>query len=194
MVFARGEQLGLESVNVHQLLDSMLGLLELEPGHEKIEIKRSFDPSLPEIEADPARLQQVFLNLARNALQAMDMEGEGSLTLSTRILLEHRLAGSDGRPTPTIEVGFSDTGPGIPAEIQERLSTPFFTTRKTGTGLGISVARHWIDRHGGRLHIHSEEGQGTLVCVDLPLTQPQPDSDSSGAGRRFPKPIQENLR
>jgi len=190
MVFARGEKLELESVNVHQLLDSMLGLLEFEPGCENIEIERSFDPSLPEIEADPARLQQVFLNLARNALQAM--EGSGALTLSTRMLLEHRLAGSDGRPRPTIEVGFSDTGPGIPREIQERLSTPFFTTRKTGTGLGISVARHWIGRHGGRLHIHSKEGEGTLVCVDLPLTQP--DSGSTGLGSRVPEPTQENLR
>ncbi|MEE8163950.1 MAG: ATP-binding protein [Myxococcota bacterium] len=190
MVFARGDHLKLESVNVHQLLDSMVGLLELEPGHQNIEIERSFDPSLPEIEADRARLQQVFLNLARNAFQAM--EGSGSLTLSTRMLMEHRLAGSDGRPRPTIEVGFRDTGPGIPAEIQESLSTPFFTTKKTGTGLGISVARHWIGRHGGRLRIHSEEGEGTLACVDLPLSLP--DSGSSGVGRSVPKSIEENSR
>lgn len=168
MIFARGDHLNLETVNIHWLLDSMLDLLEYEQGHEDIRIDRLFDPSLPEIEADPARLQQVFLNLARNALQAM--EGEGRLTMSTRMSLDHRLVGGNGRPKSTIEVGFRDTGPGIPAQIQDRLSTPFFTTKKRGTGLGLSVARHWTRQHGGRLRIVSGEGEGTSVYVDLPLT------------------------
>lgn len=171
MIFARGDHLELESVNIHRLLDSLLDLLEFERFHEDIEIVRTFDPSLPEIEADPARLQQVFLNLARNALQAM--EDGGTLTLTTRMLLEHRIVSAQGRPMPTIEIGFSDTGPGIPAEIRDRLSTPFFTTKKKGTGLGLSLARHWVRRHGGRLRIDSEEGQGTRVRVDLPMNSPK---------------------
>jgi two-component system nitrogen regulation sensor histidine kinase GlnL len=168
MVFARGDDLHLERVNIHRLLDAMLDLLEHERGHEDVAIERLFDPSLPEIEADPARLQQVFLNLARNALQAM--ESTGRLTLSTRIALDHRLVGTNGRPKPTVEIGFRDTGHGIPAHIQDRLSTPFFTTKKKGTGLGLSVARHWTRRHGGRLRIVSGEGDGTTVYVDLPLS------------------------
>jgi two-component system nitrogen regulation sensor histidine kinase GlnL len=168
MVFARGDQLELTRVNIHQLLDSLLDLLELERGYEEIRIERLYDPSLPEIVADAARLQQVFLNLARNALQAMEDSG-GTLALSTRMTLEHRLVGSDGRPRPTVAVSFADSGPGIPQRIRGRLTTPFFTTKRKGTGLGLSVARHWVRRHGGRMRIESTEGQGTRVHVYLPL-------------------------
>lgn len=168
MIFARGDELELDRVNIHRPLDALLDLLELEQGYQSIEIKRLYDPSLPEIEADPARLQQVFLNLARNAMQAMEETG-GKLTLSTRMTLENRLVGSDGRAQPTIEVVFQDDGPGIPDEIHHRLATPFFTTKRKGTGLGLAVARHWIRRHGGRLRIESVEGEGTRVAVDLPL-------------------------
>jgi len=169
MVFARGDELELDSVNIHRPLDSLLDLLELERGYEAIEVERIYDPSLPELHADPARLQQVFLNLARNAMQAMEEQG-GKLTLSTRMTLEHRIVGPDGRARPTIEVCVADTGPGIPPNIVDRLSTPFFTTKQKGTGLGLAVARHWIRRHGGRLRVDSVEGEGTRAAVDLPLT------------------------
>ncbi len=180
MVFARGERLELESVNVHRLLDGLLDLLELERGNEDVTVERQFDPSLPEIQADSARLQQVFLNLARNGLQAM--EAGGCLTLRTRMTLEHRIVGPDGRPRPTIEIGFFDTGTGIPERIRDRLSTPFFTTKKKGTGLGLSVARHWIRRHGGRMRIESQEGAGARIFVDLPLSPPEADPESGDAG------------
>ncbi len=177
MIFARGDRLELEMVNIHRPLDALLDLLEFERGHENVEIRRVYDPSLPEISADSARLQQAFLNLARNAIQAMEETG-GTLTLSTRMTLENRIIGSDGRPLPTIEVSIEDTGPGIATEIQHRLSTPFFTTRRKGTGLGLSVARHWIGRHGGRLRIESEEGEGTSIHVDLPLDPPDQEAEA----------------
>jgi len=168
MIFARGDELELESLNIHRPLNALLDLLELERGYETIEIERLYDPSLPELLADPTRLQQAFLNLARNAMQAMEETG-GKLTLSTRMTLDNRLVGPDGRAQPTIEVVFQDNGPGIPSEIQHRLATPFFTTKRKGTGLGLAVARHWIRRHGGRLKIESVEGEGTRITVDLPL-------------------------
>lgn len=168
MVFARGDTLELETINVHRPLDMLLDLLELERGYERIEVERVYDPSLPDLRADPARLQQIFLNLARNAMQAMEETG-GTLTLRTRMTLEHRLVGPDGRARPTIEVQICDTGPGIAPEQMSRLSTPFFTTKRKGTGLGLSVARHWIRSHGGRMRVESVEGEGTCVSVDLPL-------------------------
>ncbi|MFP6656134.1 MAG: ATP-binding protein [Myxococcota bacterium] len=178
MIFARGDQLKSEPLNIHRPLDALLDLLQLERGYENIEIKRVYDPSLPEIFGDADRLQQAFLNLARNAMQAMEDQG-GTLVLSTRMALEHRLVGPDGRPQATIEVRFTDTGPGIPAEILSRLSTPFFTTKRKGTGLGLSVARHWIRRHGGRLRITSTEGEGTRVDVRLPLRPLEPNTSPS---------------
>jgi len=188
MVFARGDELHLETVNIHRVLDSTLDLLSLERGYEQIEIHRHYDPSLPELQAEPDRLQQIFLNLARNALQAMEHEG-GRLTLYTRMSLEHRLVGQDGRPKATIEVTFEDSGPGIPREILDRLSTPFFTTKQQGTGLGLSVARHWIRRHGGRLRVDSTPGHGTRVSADLPVEAldrgriAEPHGAGGGAGK-----------
>lgn len=174
MVFARGDRLERESVNVHRPLDALVDLLELDRGTKNIRIERVYDPSLPEIQADPARLQQIFLNLARNAVQAMEEKG-GTLVLSTRMTLEHRIVNADGRPVPTVEISFEDEGPGIPADLHHRLSTPFFTTKRKGTGLGLSVARHWIRRHDGRLRFTSSEGSGTRVDVDLPVHPLRPD-------------------
>ncbi|MFO0690704.1 MAG: ATP-binding protein [Myxococcota bacterium] len=180
MVFARGDRLEFKRVNIHRLLDTLLDLARLERGNEAIRIVRRYDPSLPELEADESRLQQVFLNLVRNAMQAMEAKG-GRLTVSTGMTLEHRLVGLDGRAQPTVRVRFQDEGPGIPEAILGRLSTPFFTTKPKGTGLGLSVARHWVRRHGGRLRIDSVLGEGTRVDVDLPLLAPSNDASAEGA-------------
>lgn len=168
MVFARGDALRLESLNVHQVIDGVLELVGMDPLGADTAVERFYDPSIPNIQADRDRLTQVFLNLARNALQAMD-ETEGRLTVTTRMTLEHRLTGEDGRPVPTLEINVSDTGTGIPPEILDRLATPFFTTKARGTGLGLAVARHWVTRHGGALRITSVAGEGTTASVALPL-------------------------
>ena len=181
MVFAHSDRLQLESVNIHRPLDAQLDLLQFERGYESVEVKRVYDPSLPEILADADRLQQAFLNLSRNAMQAMAERG-GTLVLSTRMKLDHRIVGPDGRQLPTLEISFADTGPGIPDDILSRLSTPFFTTKSEGTGLGLSVARHWIGRHGGRLRIDSTVGEGTRIDVELPLRSPKltsPEEDEN---------------
>lgn len=169
MVFARGDRLDYRMVNIHRLLDTLLELARLERGHERITVVRRYDPSLPELEADEARLQQVFLNLVRNAMQAMEDQPKGRLIVSTGMTLEHRLVGRDGRARPTVRIRLQDEGPGIPEAILGRLSTPFVTTKPKGTGLGLSVARHWVSQHGGRLRIDSVVDEGTRVDVDLPL-------------------------
>jgi len=168
MVFARGDALKLSAVNLHRVLDDVLDLLSHDPVGAHSRVERRFDPSLPELSADPDRLTQVFLNLARNALQAME-GGGGTLTISTRMTLGHRLAGGDGEPVPTVLVEFRDSGPGIPAELLERLGTPFFTTRPGGTGLGLALSQHWVARHEGTLRLESKPGRGTLARVALPL-------------------------
>jgi two-component system nitrogen regulation sensor histidine kinase GlnL len=168
MVFARDEALREEPLNLHFALDGMLDLLAMDPLSERVKIERCYDPSIPEFLGEVDRLRQVFLNLARNALQAMEQSG-GTLTITTRMTLDHRLSGSNGRRMPTVMVAFSDTGPGIPSEILDRLATPFFTTRPQGTGLGLAVSRHWVTRHGGTLRISSSTGEGTTARVALPL-------------------------
>jgi two-component system nitrogen regulation sensor histidine kinase GlnL len=169
MVFAKGERLDPAHVNLHQILDGMLELIGLDPIADGVRIRRLYDPSIPDLVADADRLTQVFLNLARNALQAMEKTG-GTLSIVTRMKLDHRLASRTGRGgVPTVEVIVQDEGPGIDEKILGQLETPFFTTKTDGTGLGLAVSRHWVSRHGGTLYIESVVGEGTRVMVDLPL-------------------------
>jgi len=167
-VFARGDELRLAPVNVHRVLDGVLALVSHDPLAAGVEVVRAFDPSIPELLADPDRLEQVFLNVARNALQAMS-PGGGTLTVTTRMTLDHRIALEKGRPLPTLAVWLEDTGRGMDAEELRQASTPFYTTRAGGTGLGLALAEYWVARHHGSLHLESEKGVGTRARVTLPV-------------------------
>jgi len=171
MVFARGDVLAEDEVNLHYVLDGVLDLVGHDRAAGKVEVERFYDPSIPEIVANADRLTQVFLNLCRNAVQAMEATG-GTLTITTRTSVDRRLTAPDGRRLPAVIVAVSDTGPGIPADVIDRLATPFFTTRPQGTGLGLAVARHWVSRHGGTLRLASQPGEGTTARVALPLRLP----------------------
>lgn len=167
MVFTQGQSLRFARVNIHRVLDDVLDLLAMDPIAVGVAIARSFDPSIPDLWADADRLVQVFLNLARNALQAL--EGRGTLRISTRMALDHRLSGEHGEALPTVSVCVEDDGPGVAPELIERITTPLFTTREKGTGLGLAVARHWVALHDGALRIESAPGRGTVVRVNLPV-------------------------
>jgi two-component system nitrogen regulation sensor histidine kinase GlnL len=167
MIFARGDVLRPAAVNLHRVLDDVLDVLATDPLGARAQLVRAYDPSIPEILADGDRLVQVFLNLARNALQAME-ERPGTLTITTRLRHDHRIELA-GERLPSVVVEVSDTGPGIPEAVRTQVMTPFFTTKRTGTGLGLPLARHFVALHGGSLQIESREGQGTTVRVSLPL-------------------------
>lgn len=173
MVFTPGDAMRYAPINIHRVLDEVLELLSLDSVGEGLTIERVYDPSIPELLADGDRLAQVFLNLSRNAAQAMESRG-GTLTVRTRMPVDQRLSTSRGAPIPTLVVAFRDDGPGIPANVLHKLGTPFFTTRPDGTGLGLAVSRNWVSRHGGTLRIESSVGEGTTVNVALPLQRPEP--------------------
>ncbi|MDJ0787023.1 MAG: ATP-binding protein [Myxococcota bacterium] len=168
MVFSRGDALRPAPLNVHRVLDDVLQLLSLDPLAQGIDVVRTFDPSLPELSGDADRLTQVFLNLARNALQAM-APGPGTLTIETRMELDHRIVLQDGKSVPTLSIAVCDTGDGMTAEQLRQATTPFFTTRSGGTGLGLAVADYWVSQHRGALDIESAPDEGTRVRVSLPL-------------------------
>ena len=167
-VFARGDELRQANVNVHRVLDDVLALVSHEPLAAGVRVVRAFDPSIPELLADADRLTQAFLNLARNALQAMGPAG-GTLTVTTRMTLDHRIALEEGKPLPTLAVWIEDTGRGMDAEELRQATTPFYTTRAGGTGLGLALAEYWVARHLGSLHLESEKGAGTRVRIALPV-------------------------
>jgi len=183
MVFARGEELHPSEINVHFVLDGVLDLLRHDPVSERLEIERFYDPSIPEFLADADRLTQIFLNLCRNAAQSMEETG-GTLTITTRMSLDRRIAIPGGRRVPAVVVAISDTGPGISGDVLERLDTPFFTTKSRGTGLGLAVSRHWVNEHGGTLRIASQPGQGTTVRVALPLRRRSRERAEIATGRK----------
>lgn len=167
LLLDRGDVLRLAPLNLHRVLDDVVEVLATDPLGAHAQLVRAYDPSIPELLADGDRLVQVFLNLVRNALAAL-AERPGTLTIRTRLRLDHRIdLGGERVPSVVVEVG--DTGPGIPEAVREQVMTPFFTTRRTGTGLGLPLARHLVALHGGSLQLESREGEGTTVRVSLPL-------------------------
>ena len=177
LVFAPGKGLALAPVNLHRVLDDVLGILAHDPLAATARIERAFDPSLPELLADGDRLRQVFLNLGRNALEAMGKAEGARLGVSTRLALDHRidLGGEEGGPggarggTPCVWVEVSDTGCGIPEALRRYVATPLFSTKSRGMGLGLSLSRHFVSQHGGTLQLLSPPEGGTTVRVALPL-------------------------
>ncbi len=180
MVFARGDQLELAPVNLHRILNGVIDLTQLDPIAAGLKITRLYDPSIPDIIADEDRLKQVFINLVRNGMQAIEGEG-GELEIETRMTLDQRLAGHDGHTLPTVQIRVRDSGRGIEPENLDRVTTPFFTTREKGTGLGLALAHHWIKRHFGTLRFTSQPGEGTIVRVNLPL---ETDANRSSSDER----------
>jgi two-component system nitrogen regulation sensor histidine kinase GlnL len=165
----RGGDLRPLPVNLHQVLDALLELHVQTPEWAGVRVERQYDPSIPRLELDPDRMSQVFLNLMRNALQAM--AGRGQLTVRTRVESGYHLA-QGRRPVQLVRVDIEDTGPGIPPDELPHVFTPFYTRGKSGgTGLGLSIAQHWAVRHGGHVQLSSQPGAGTRARVLLPLAR-----------------------
>jgi len=125
-----------------------------------IEIVTDLDPDLPMLMADFHQMQQVFVNIITNAEQAMtEAHGRGSLHVRTQIAEE------------TIQITFTDSGPGIPEDNLKRIFDPFFTTKDVGegTGLGLSICYGIVQEHGGHLYARSRPGQGATFVVEIPV-------------------------
>jgi two-component system nitrogen regulation sensor histidine kinase GlnL len=155
-------------VNLHMVLGDIILLQREAAGERDVAISTGFDPSIPPIMADEAQLTQVFLNLIRNAIEAMS-EG-GRVMVSSRVLAEYHLARNENR-SRMVAVEVADTGPGISEENLAKVGTPFFSTKDNGTGLGLAICQKIVAEHRGMLKIDSKPGQGTKISVLLPLIQ-----------------------
>ncbi|GEN07679.1 hypothetical protein MFU01_27160 [Myxococcus fulvus] len=138
--------------------DAVRGALAESPGAVRVEL--DLEEDVPPVTVDERMMRQAFLNLAINAMQAMPQGGR--LRAAVR-----RAAGS-----PEVMVEFSDTGPGITAEVRARIFEPFFTTKAKGTGLGLAVVKRIIESHQGHLTLDSQPGTGTCFRLYLPLETP----------------------
>ncbi len=154
--FARRMEPRLDMVNVNEVVNEAFFFLEREAGFRGIKITRELEEDMPEIKTDQAQLQQVFMNLLSNALDAV---GEGG-----RVGIESRVEGD------FVEVLVKDNGPGIPAKFKDSVFDPFFTTKAPGqgTGLGLSISHSIMQNLGGSLTFESVPGWGTNFKVRIP--------------------------
>ncbi|HAU06826.1 MAG TPA: PAS domain-containing sensor histidine kinase [Gammaproteobacteria bacterium] len=151
------------SVNIHQVLQHIRHLVCAE-GDERLKIVQDYDPSLPTVEADFNQLVQVFLNIVRNAVQAMN--GVGKITLKTRAKRKLSIHNQQYRIGVLVEV--IDEGPGIPKEIEQSLFYPLVTGRKDGNGLGLYLCQTLVNRNNGVITGSSQSGR-TVFSVILPV-------------------------
>jgi len=156
--FSRQQVVLAKDVDIHTLLDHVIDEVNYQPAFKHVVIVRNYHLDQPTFQADPAQLQQVFINLLNNAAEAI--KGDGTVSLATRQV--------DGK---WIEIDVSDTGIGIPEKNLGKLFTPFFTTKPLGegTGLGLSIIYGIIKMHRGQITVQSEVGKGTTFTVTLPV-------------------------
>jgi signal transduction histidine kinase len=122
---------------------------------------------LPAIQGDPYQLRQIFTNLLMNAFEALN--GNGVVTITASALNEEGPAGGEPQG-PMVQVEVRDNGPGIPADVLEKIFSPFFTTKPQGSGLGLAIVRKIVDAHDGRIDVGVLETGGTRFRVTLPVT------------------------
>jgi signal transduction histidine kinase len=149
-------------LDVNALLEDLLFLVSPELQRQGAALTRNFDHGLGPVAGDPGQLQELFLNLITNALEAMGREG--TLTLATQAV-------RGDLDQAAVRITVADTGSGMGPEVLARAFEPFFTTRQGtgGTGLGLAICRRIVREHGGQIHLRSEPGRGTQVSVELPL-------------------------
>jgi signal transduction histidine kinase len=153
--FSRTDQAELQDAKLEDDIDATLALMRPRL-KEGISVVRNY-ADLPSVRCYPGQLNQVFLNLLMNSCDVL--KPGGTITITTE------------RGELGVRLIFHDDGPGIPPQIQDRIFDPFFTTKEVGkgTGLGLSISHGIIERHGGRITVAAEPGQGTAFVIDLPL-------------------------
>jgi two-component system NtrC family sensor kinase len=159
--FARRMEPRLDDVDINRVLNQMVELLHNYARINNIEIRRSFAADLPVISSDQAQLQQVFLNLINNAIDAIGENGWIEINTATE--------NSD------VVIRITDNGPGISEENLKRVFDPFFTTKQpgSGTGLGLSIIYGIVENMKGSIKLESKEGKGTTAVVKLPIILPE---------------------
>lgn len=158
-------------MDLHRFLSDFLEEMTYVMEKNKVNLKKDFFQKVPTFQADPELLKQLFLNLLLNAIQAMPHGGE--IEIATHLIREKveivRPQYTDPPPAVFLEVRVSDTGPGIPQEIQSKIFDPFFTTRDRGAGLGLSIVNNIMEAHGGTIRVVSGKQRGATFLMTFPL-------------------------
>jgi nitrogen-specific signal transduction histidine kinase/CheY-like chemotaxis protein len=180
LAFSRRQVLVPRVVDLNALIEDASKLLRRMLG-EDVDLRLTYAPAAACVMADPGQIEQVLMNLAVNARDAMPRGGR--LTMRTRV-------GPTRKGDHRVVIEVSDTGEGIPAEIMDKIFEPFFTTKELGrgTGLGLATAMGIVQQSGGAIDVRSTAGEGTVFTIDLPAVDAQPEE----AGGRAAEPARKS--
>jgi PAS domain S-box-containing protein len=168
--FVRPVRLQLDRASLTEALNSAVTMADGKARRGDIRVDIDVSAALPQIQGDRHQLTQVFANLLINAYEALD--GAGTIALTARLLEsgeEGALLPDGYHPVPTVVVDVCDNGPGVSAELTDKIFNPFFTTKPQGSGLGLAIVRKIVDAHEGRIDVRGGAGQGTCFRVTLPV-------------------------
>ena len=157
-VFSRLDEEEMKTANVNESIDATLILLRNKTKN-RLEVKKYFDETIDEINCFPGQLNQVFMNILNNAIQAIPEERkDGKIEIYTENQEEH------------VMIRIKDNGKGMSEQVKKRIFEPFFTTKEVGigTGLGMSISYGIVEKHGGNIYVNSEEGRGTEFSIQIP--------------------------
>jgi two-component system nitrogen regulation sensor histidine kinase GlnL len=157
----------LHPVNIHEVLEKSLAILNIPVLKAGIAIRRMYDPSLPQIQGDEAKLLQVFLNIIKNAVESMKKGGRLDITTSPsrESFIDH------GKIKKWVLISIKDTGKGIPERDLKKIFLPFYTKKKSGTGIGLALSKKVIKDHGGFIKVESQLNRGTVFHLYMPFGQ-----------------------
>ena len=148
--------------DLNEVINRAVFYVKKQAERQNVCLIEELEQGIPNILIDPEQIQQVFLNIMLNAIQAMSTDG--CLNITTQRVTDIKF----GTPE-TVKISFTDTGKGIPGDHLRRIFNPFFTTKHRGTGLGLSISRNIVEKHGGRIEMESEPGKGTCITIILTL-------------------------
>ena len=175
--FARPSELELCPAQIPEIVDRALESVRAQFPDAGVRVERHYAPDLPEVPVDPQLGEQIFVNLITNAFQAMSTnpgQGEAVLRLSiTPARSGGKTAGAPGGE-PGVSVIVEDSGPGVPPELREQIFNPFFTSKKEGVGLGLSIVAKIMDDHGGSIRLDRDFAGGARFRVFFPLAVNRP--------------------
>ena len=166
--FVRKKKPDQKLVDISALLHTTSDLLEHQIQKQRVRVLKDLKENLPPVSGDPDQLQQAFLNLILNAVQSMPQGGTLRLSASEKMVSRE---GLEEVQKPSVEVLVEDTGIGMNREILKNIFNPFFTTKDTGTGLGLMVTEGIIHDHEGQIEVESEVGKGSVFKIYLPILQ-----------------------
>ena len=165
--FARPSKLELRPERISKIVDRALDAATASFPNAGVRIEREYAPNLPEIPADAQLCEQVFVNLITNAFQAMQGQA-GSSEKTLHIVIAPEISNGE----PGVAVFVEDTGPGVPPELREQIFNPFFTSKKEGVGLGLSIVAKIVDDHRGTIRLEENTARGARFHVFFPAGVP----------------------